>query len=157
MLCRSRARVNGNTTTFRRASGVNILSQQPDVSAPTNRQSISGSVYVPPHINASNASSFARNGYANDARYSKDQLLDLFKLQERTNLPNIEDLFVDGWDPKSSNGTARGSWNSSEDRKDIQGPEICWDYEGGVQPIGLQAMTEDEREVQTSSYAVATS
>lgn len=140
--------MNGNTTTFRRASGANTLSQRPEGPAHATSQSVTGSVYVPPHASASNISNFPRNGNVGDTRYSKDQLLDLFKLQsDKASQPNIEDLFVDGWDPRSTNGTSSGGWNRSEDRKDSHGPDVCWDYEGAVQPIGLIPLTEDEKEV----------
>ena len=106
-----------------------------------------GSVYVPPHANHHNANN-GRNGSMGDTRYSKDQLLDLFRAQQdRGSASNLDELFVDGWNPKNVNGASAGGWGRPDDRKDILGPEICWDQEGAVQPLGLIPMTNEEKEV----------
>lgn len=60
---------------------------------------------------------------------------------------NLNDLFVDGWNPGNTNGTNNGGWGKRDDNKDISGPEICWDHEGSVHPLALAEMTEDEKEV----------
>lgn len=141
---RSRARTNGATQTFRRPSLANRESNQ------NNAASIQGTgVYVPPHLNSSYQSNLNRNSTA-DSRYSKDQLLDLFRAQGRSGqaATNLSDLFVDGWNPEAVNGNSNGGWGKKEEYKDGSGgPEICWDHEGNVQPLALIEMGEEEKEV----------
>ena len=61
---------------------------------------------------------------------------------------NVSDLYVDGWNPGSVNGTVNGGWGRKEDQKDpSNGPEICWDHEGSVQPLSLVEMSEEEKQV----------
>ena len=80
-------------------------------------------------------------------RYSKDQLLDIFKVQQEKASPNLDDLFIDGWHPHGANGKSNGHWGKSEERRESNGPEICWDHDGSVQPLGLTPMSDEEREV----------
>ena len=123
----------------------------------TNSNTIpsSGSVYVPPHLNSNYQSNYNRNGSSAESRYSKDQLLDLFRAQEKnaSSNANLDDLYVEGWNPASANGGSSGGWGKRDDHKD-GGPEICWDHEGSVHPIGLIEMSEEEREV--LSHCIAT-
>lgn len=44
------------------------------------------------------------------------------------------------------NGSSHGGWGRRDD-KESAGPEICWDHEGSVLPLGLTEMTDEEREV----------
>ena len=147
---RSRARTNGATQTFRRPSLANNLSSQRET-VQTSNPSPSTGVYVPPHLNSNYQSSYSRNGATAECRYSKDQLLDLFRAQGKSGPLNthITDLFVDGWSPGAVNGTTNGGgWGKKEDYKEgTNGPDICWDHEGKVQPLGLIDMTDNEREV----------
>ena len=132
-------RANGATQTFRRPSATSMSSstQQQDSSASSQPPPR----YVPPH----------RNGTLTDTRYSKDQLLDLYKAQQisdaglRDGLPN---LFIGGWQPDIANGVPSASWGRSEQNRDAQlGPDICWDKNGTNEPLGLADMDEEEREV----------
>ena len=127
------------------------LPQQKDNSQPnTNSTPLSASVYVPPHLNSNYQSSYNRNGSSIESRYSKDQLLDLFRNQERNGISsiNVNDLFVDGWSPGGAvNGTNSVGWGKRDDLKEAAGPDICWDHEGNVNPIAMQEMSEEEREV----------
>ncbi len=45
------------------------------------------------------------------------------------------------------NGTSNGGWGKRDDMKEAAGPDICWDHEGSVNPVAMQEMTEEEREV----------
>lgn len=77
-------------------------------------------------------------------------MLDLFRAYGRSGQDNnnVSDLFVDGWNPEPVNGTSNGSWGKKDEFKDGSGgPEICWDYDGAVQPLGLIEMGDDEKEV----------
>ena len=145
---RSRARTNGSTTTFRRPSGANNLSPRSDGTSITNPTSSIGSVYIPPHLNSNSSPSMARNGNSGDTRYTKDQLLDMFRVQQdRSSQPSVEDLFIDGWSPTGTNGLTNGGWGRNEDHKESNGPEICWEQNGGVHPLGLLPLSEEEKEV----------
>ncbi len=148
---RSRARTNGATQTFRRPSLGTSLSSHKDISTPNAASVIPGSgVYVPPHLNSSYQSSLGRNGGTAESRYSKDQLLDLFRAQVKAGQANtnVAEYFVDGWNPDAATAVGNGGWAKKEDFKDGSGgPEICWDYEGVSHPLGLTEMGDDEKEV----------
>lgn len=98
---------------------------------------------------SSNYQSYNRNGASTESRYSKDQLLDLFRAQERDGFSstNVDNLFVDGWNPAAVNGTSNGGWGKRDDNKEAAGPDICWDHQGTINPISLQKMSEEEEEV----------
>ena len=151
MVCtpRSRARTNGATQTFRRSSAATSLSQQRDsTQSSVNPPTSSGNVYVPPHLNSNYQSTYGRNGSSSDTRYSKDQLLELFRAQSKSGSlnANVNDLLLDGWTP-GMNGTSNGGWGKRDDHKDVAGPEICWERDGGVQPMALLEMSSEEKEV----------
>jgi PERQ amino acid-rich with GYF domain-containing protein len=143
--------MNGATQTFRRPSVATTPSQHRDSSQPASASTTTaGGAYIPPHL-SSNSSSIARNG---DARYSKDQLLELYKLQreEGTLSKNVEEYFVADWDPHTVSAPANGAWGKRDDHKNNSaGPEVCWDHGGQVEPLGITGMTEDEREVRLVS------
>ena len=144
---RSRTHANGATTTFRRPSLATNLSQQRETSqSNTSNINHNSGVYVPPHMNANHSS----RGGALESRYSKEQLLDLFRVQMRgsSSVSHIADLYEDGWDPLAANGIPDGGWSRRDESKDaLSGPEICWDHGGKVQPLGLIDMTEEEQTV----------
>ena len=132
-------RQSGATQTFRRASNstsFTAASQQQDANAsqPPPR-------YVPPH----------RNGTITDTRYTKEQLLDLYKAQQTSESglnDGLSSLFLGGWQPDSTNGASSGSWGRSDNARDGQpGPDICWDREGANEPLGFIDMDDEEREV----------
>ena len=104
-------------------------------------------------MNSNYQSSYHRNGSSSESRYSKDQLLDLFRTQARSEFSstNVNDLFVDGWSPGAVNGTNSGGWGKRDDMKEAAGPDICWDRDGSVNPIAMQEMTEEEKEVHRTS------
>jgi len=99
-------------------------------------------------MNSNHQSSYNRNGASTESRYSKDQLLDLYRAQEKSGLlnTNVDGLFVDGWTP-GANGLSNGVWGKRDDHKDANGPEICWDHSGSGQPLALVDMIEEEKEV----------
>lgn len=93
--------------------------------------------------------------YAQDSfRYSKANLYSLFKdLQESEDLDtNIDDCFVQGWEPgaaSASNGAVGQSpWTRREEAKETQySLDTAWDPTGSSLPLGLVEMSEDERQV----------
>ncbi|KAI4191394.1 MAG: hypothetical protein LQ348_003528, partial [Seirophora lacunosa] len=140
----SRNRVNGATTTFRRPSLAANLSHQRETSqSNTSAANQNAGVYVPPHMNAN----YHTRGGTSETRYSRDQLLDLFRAQSKAaSIADIGDLYMDGWNPTSANGMPNGSWSRKDDSTDgPPGPEICWRHDGNVQPLGLTEMTDEEQ------------
>ncbi|KAK4541649.1 hypothetical protein LTR36_007793 [Oleoguttula mirabilis] len=136
-------RSNGATQTFRRPSGATSmagLTPQPDgaISQPPPR-------YVPPH----------RNGTHNDMRYSKDQLLDAFRAQQTAEgalHDGLMGLYVGGWQPDNTNGAASAGWGRAEHSRDAQpAPDVCWDRDGAIEPLGLAELDEEERELFSTS------
>lgn len=134
-------RTNGATQTFRRpslATSISNPAHQREGSAASNT-----GVYIPPHA--------ARNGAVAEDRYSKDQLLSLFREQKEANVfaVSLEDLYMGGWEPQATNGTPLMPWSKKDDHtRDSQpGADICWDHDGAVLPLGLMDMTEEEKEV----------
>ncbi|KAL8679347.1 MAG: hypothetical protein Q9186_004352 [Xanthomendoza sp. 1 TL-2023] len=149
----SRSRANGATTTFRRPSLATSLSHQRETSQSNNAAANhNAGVYVPPHMNSNYQPSYTRGG-ASETRYSKDQLLDLFRAQIKgSSSTHVSDLFVDGWHPASANGMSNGGWSRKEELKEgSAGPEMCWDHDGKVQPLSLSEMTEQEKEAFSGS------
>lgn len=95
--------------------------------------------YVPPH----------RNGTIPDTRYTREQLLDLYKetqslAADDTLLPG---LLMGGWQPDVANGNSAGWGRNDHARDQQQDPNVCWDREGDIDPLGLHDMGEEEREV----------
>ena len=108
------------------------------------------SVDVPPHLNSNHQHTYSRIIAASDFRYSKDELLDLFRThgESAKSNKNLSDLFVEGWNPGTAQNLSNGFWGRRDENKDAgSGPEICWDSEGATQPIGLTDFSEDELEV----------
>lgn len=93
-------RPNGATQTFRRPSLANNTSTHAGTNSRENLNhvytpSTNSGTYVPPHITASrNANS------ASELRYSREQLLDLFRNQSGNDEleDDLSDLFVGDWD-----------------------------------------------------------
>lgn len=115
----------------------------------------SAGAYVPPHLNSGYQSSLNRNGGSAETRLSKEQLLNIrneLGMNGQSSI-SISDLYVDGWSPEGVNGSNHGGWGRREDREPT-GPEICWDHDGSVLPMGLIDMTDEERAVIISHGSV---
>ena len=89
-----------------------------------------------------------------DNRFSKDQLLDIYRSQHASDFPtkDVSSLYVNGWDPGHSNGANGRGWGKSGDGRDTHGPHICWDENGSVPLMSLQEMTDLEKAV--SCFAI---
>ena len=100
-------------------------------------------------MNSNYQSSYFRNGFSTEFRYSRSQLLDLFREQQNSgsSIANLDQLYVDGWKPAGVNGSSNDGWGKKDDQKDAAGPEICWEHDGSVEPLALFEMTEEEKEV----------
>jgi PERQ amino acid-rich with GYF domain-containing protein len=143
-------RTNGATQTFRRlshatsVSGSTSHSSTRDPAAPQN-SSTSAGVYVPPHAQP------GRNGSSLEGRYSRDQLTQLFRVQQESGDLNdgLSSLYMGAWEPHAANGASSASWGRKDDhgRDAPSGVDQCWDRDGSILPLSLTDMTDDEREV----------
>ncbi|KAF4552049.1 GYF domain-containing protein 1 [Elsinoe fawcettii] len=132
-------RTNGATQTFRRPSVATSYSNsnhQRDLSLESQPAR-----YVPPH----------RNGVGSDSRYAKDQLLDLYKTQignDNASRDSLTSLYVAGWEPDQANGSsdAASGWLGQAHRDGQNASEPFWNNDGGILPLGLVDMTDEDRE-----------
>lgn len=144
-------RANGATQTFRRPSHATSLSgsttqaHSRDASGAHNTPSSNPGVYVPPHAQS------GRNGSSVEGRYSRDQLMQLFRSQRESDdvKEGLSNLYVGAWEPNITNGSSSATWgrrdeNSSQGQG---GVDLCWDKDGSVLPLSLMDMTEEEKEV----------
>ncbi|KAL2811065.1 hypothetical protein BJX63DRAFT_296572 [Aspergillus granulosus] len=141
----SRTRMNGATQTFRRPS---VATNPSHTREPTSAATPTGGAY-PSHMSSNHSSNVTRNGASVDTRYSKEQLLELYKAQRDTGIlsKNVTDYFVADWNPHIESPAVNGAWGKRDDHKDNpSGPEVCWDHGGHVEPLGLVDMTDDEKE-----------
>lgn len=141
--------MNGATQTFRRPSGATNPSHTRENSHPASvLASTSSGAYISPHMSSNTTSNPLRNG---EARYSKEQLLDLYKAQREAGIlgKNVENYFVADWDPHMVTPPVNGAWGKRDDHKASAGPEVCWDHDGQSEPLGLTDMSENEKEVGT--------
>lgn len=108
--------------------------------------------YIPPHLSSSHQ---PRNGSIADSRYSKEQLLNIFKTQRDSGTlgKNMGDHFLAAWNPLEDSSSTNGAWGKREDQKDpSSGPEVCWDHLGQHGPLGLTELNDEEREVSRLSF-----
>jgi PERQ amino acid-rich with GYF domain-containing protein len=86
-----------------------------------------------------------------DSRLSKEKLLQIYRNQEEIGAlsGDVSDLFANGWNPGHTNASNGRSWGKPTDGRDNHGPDVCWDSLGGVRPIGLEDMSEEEKTVRT--------
>ncbi|KAF4468222.1 gyf mpd2, partial [Fusarium albosuccineum] len=77
------------------------------------------------------------------ARYTKEDLLDMFRLQKTDNASR---LFASSWNPSQVNGHAPRGWGKTNDNHIPQEPGACWDDTGDTTPMGLQDMSSEEKE-----------
>lgn len=80
-------------------------------------------------------------------RYTKEQLLEIYKVSDTGAAANVESLFVAGWNPAPVNGNAARNWGKGNEAIVPQDPSVCWDTSGTVKPIGLQEMSAEEKEL----------
>lgn len=142
-------RPNGATQTFRRPSLATTNSHsahQRDSSASILSPSTASGAYVPPHLSAN------RNGASLDARYSHDQLLDLFK--QHKDLGDLDDSISDLYMGEMDVDPApMGRWTRRDDSAvdPSSRPDVCLNNAADSDPIGLIHMSADERDVRTTS------
>ena len=82
--------------------------------------------------------------------YSKDQLLDICRstADSESTQSLIPGVLTEGWTPGTAGTDNNVSWSRRDESKDGQtGADICWDFDGSVQPLGFIDMGEEEKEV----------
>lgn len=82
---------------------------------------------------------------AEPSRYTRDDLLDVFRAQKMSDDPSR--LFISGWDPSNVNGSSGRGWGKSNETHIPQEPGACWDRSGETAPMALQDYSQDEKEV----------
>lgn len=106
-------------------------------------------VYVPPHLNTNSQVNSLRNGAVGDLRYTKDQLIVLYKQQRDAGAidQNLSSIFTGGWNPLD-NRESTSAWGRRDEGKETSvGPEVCWDHSARAEPLALIQMSDEEREV----------
>ena len=133
-----RPRSNG-TRTFRRPS-----------TTPFNNSASVNSADASQHagVDGPNDSNLNSVNYdPSSLRYSKDQLLDIYKSTEASP-GDTSTLFTPNWNPSQANGVAARAWGKSSDSPHVpQDPTVCWDSSGNTKPISLEPMSAEDREL----------
>lgn len=94
-----------------------------------------------------------------ESRYSREQLLAVFKAQQESGpgSRDVSHLYVNNWNPENTNGAnGRSGWGRPSDTRETHGPEVCWDASGNILPIALEEMDEAERKVGYTKLLVLT-
>ena len=148
---RARNRANGTTQTFRRPS----IATNPSGARESNHVGQGSAtpttgVYVPPHLNANHQLNSLRNGLPGEVRYTKDQMIALYKHQRDAGAldQTLSAIFTGGWNPLDPRESTISAWGRRDEGKESSvGPEICWDHNPTAEPLALIDMSEEEREV----------
>ncbi|KAM0187458.1 hypothetical protein ACHAPA_008356 [Fusarium lateritium] len=130
-------RSTNGTLTFRRSSTTPL--GQPSSQPPPSTD------HAVQHPAAESPVSTSASTYEVPAtRYTKDELLDMFRPQKPGE--DATHLFAQGWNPGQVNGHAPRGWGKSNDNHIPQEPGACWDDVGDITPMGLQDMSLEEKE-----------
>lgn len=148
---RARNRANGATQTFRRPSlATNVSNSREGSHVGQGNATPTSGVYVPPHLNTNYQVNSLRNGSVGELRYTKEQLIALYKQQRDTGAidQNLSSVFTGGWNPLDNRESASSAWGRRDEGKEPSvGPEVCWDHSAGAEPLALTQMSDEEREV----------
>ena len=60
---------------------------------------------------------------------------------------DLQSIFLGGWQLEIANGGSAGWGRTEANREGQPGPDICWEKDGTVEPLGLLEMDDEEREV----------
>ena len=99
---------------------------------------------MPPHL-----SSQPINGSIGDVRYTKEQMVAIYKQQRDSGQldAKLSSLFTASWNPREAKEPSTPAWGRKEDKEPAAGPEVCWNHNAVSEPLALSAMDEQEREV----------
>ncbi|OLN87490.1 GYF domain-containing protein mpd2 [Colletotrichum chlorophyti] len=131
-------RPNG-TLTFRRSSTTPGQASQPAASSenafPTTSLE-SGAIPQTPGV--------ASYDYPSSSQYVKESILGVFKNgAAETDASNV---FEAGWTPGQTNGGAARGWGKSNNNHNSQDPAACWNPRGDSLPVGVNGLSEEEKE-----------
>jgi PERQ amino acid-rich with GYF domain-containing protein len=132
-----RANGAGSNSTTRRPSLSTTLTHNNSTSSTAPLTSSASNVYHPPHH-------YNRQSAAASTTYGKEELLNLFKVQESGG--SLSGKIAELVDTDFGAGANSGGWGRSGDEA-TNGLDMCWEKEGGLKPISLEEMGEEEREV----------
>ncbi|KAI6087624.1 hypothetical protein F4821DRAFT_235511 [Hypoxylon rubiginosum] len=137
---------NGGTLTFRRTSTTASSQSLNQLQAAESIQSTSAdpAVISAMPVGSTNVESLGA------PRYSREQLLSIYAAHESNpqQLPDVSALFMHGWNPGHTNGSASRGWGKPGDSHVApQEPDICWDTPGSTKAVGLQEMNTEEKEL----------
>ncbi|KAK4246206.1 hypothetical protein C7999DRAFT_15659 [Corynascus novoguineensis] len=84
----------------------------------------------------------------NHPRYTREELLEIYKNDFDPSLIDTSSLLMPTWNPAQVNGNHTRPWGKSSDSPHLpQDPSVCWDAEGTVKPINFEDMSAEEREI----------
>jgi len=143
LYCRARnGRAPNGTVTLRRSSTTPFNQSQSATGAPPAQTPAEES-----SIHLTSPGGMPEGSY----RYSREDLLEIWRQTSgATQHVDVTSLFMSTWSPGQVNGHSGRSWMKSGDVP--QDPGVCWDASGKTKPIGLQDMSEEEREVCTREW-----
>lgn len=82
------------------------------------------------------------------SRFSKDELLGIYKHASESATTDVSHLLEPGWNPNQTNGSSSRGWGKTDSQHHIpQDPTVCWDASGGTKLISFETMTPEEREL----------
>ncbi|KAL1843242.1 hypothetical protein VTJ49DRAFT_2573 [Mycothermus thermophilus] len=138
-------RSNG-TRTFRRPSTTPYNNSNSNPSAAPEASQPS-STEAAPQTNANPA--LISSDTPSFLRYTKEELLDIYKNSFDSSLVDTSSLLMPTWNPTPQiNGTQTRPWGKTSDSSHApQDPSACWDADGTVKPISLEEMSAEEREM----------
>ncbi|KAK4129960.1 hypothetical protein BT67DRAFT_446163 [Trichocladium antarcticum] len=133
-------RSNG-TRTFRRASTTPF--NQPATASPADMSQTS--VTDLPSMSAHNPALFDHPAIV---RYSREELLEIYRIQVESSQTDPSDVLMPNWNPAHQNGGHSRPWGKSTDSPHVpQDPSVCWDSNGGVKPVNFEPMSAEEEEM----------
>jgi hypothetical protein len=59
---------------------------------------------------------------------------------------DISSFYMNGWNPSHTNGAGRSNWGKP-DGHGAQEPSVCWDDDGHADPLTLQGLSAEEKDV----------
>ncbi|KAI0394175.1 hypothetical protein F5Y17DRAFT_429174 [Xylariaceae sp. FL0594] len=139
------SRTTNGTLTFRRTSAT-------PSSQAFSQPNMSESAAPPDDLAALSAMSMGSTAAENTTsrKYTRDELLSIGQRLGRgftAQSSGVSALFMSGWNPGQANGVSSRGWGKPADSNALpQEPDICWDAQGSTKPVGLQEMTEEEKE-----------
>ncbi|KAH6857160.1 hypothetical protein B0I37DRAFT_369300 [Chaetomium sp. MPI-CAGE-AT-0009] len=134
-------RSNG-TRTFRRASTTPF--NQPSTANPADGSQPTANDLPPMSANPPSSAFESQPSF----RYSREELLDIYKNNYDPSQIDTSALLMPNWNPAQMNGGASRPWGKSSDSPHVpQDPSVCWDSAGMLQPIGFEDMSAEEREM----------